>query len=85
MIRSGRSTLCDGRALVKHAGLAPRQKNSGNSTGRTRTTGQGRPALRLAAWRAVSARRAGLPRLRRIVPVSDGREPMILIGRQVIR
>jgi transposase len=42
-----------GRALVKHAGLAPRQKNSGNSTGRTRTTGQGRPALRLAAWRAV--------------------------------
>ena len=42
-----------GRALVKHAGLAPRQKNSGNSAGRTRTTGQGRPALRLAAWRAV--------------------------------
>jgi transposase len=42
-----------GRALVKHSGLAPRQKNSGNSTGRTRTTGQGRPALRLAAGRAV--------------------------------
>jgi transposase len=42
-----------GRALVKHSGLAPRQKNSGNSTGRTRTSGQGRPALRLAAWRAV--------------------------------
>jgi transposase len=42
-----------GRALVKHAGLAPRQKNSGTYTGRTRTTGQGRPALRLAAWRAV--------------------------------
>jgi len=42
-----------GRALVKHAGLAPRQKSSGNYTGRTRTTGQGRPALRLAAWRAV--------------------------------
>ena len=42
-----------GRALVKHAGLAPRQKNSGNSTGRSRTTGQGRPGLRLAAWRAV--------------------------------
>ncbi len=42
-----------GRALVKHAGLAPRQKNSGNSTGRTRTSGQGRPALRLAARRAV--------------------------------
>jgi transposase len=42
-----------GRALVKHAGLAPRQKSSGRSTGRTRMTGQGRPALRLAAWRAV--------------------------------
>jgi transposase len=42
-----------GRALVKHAGLAPRQKSSGSYTGRTRMTGQGRPALRLAAWRAV--------------------------------
>jgi transposase len=42
-----------GRALARHAGLAPRQKASGNHTGRTRTTGQGRPALRLAAWRAV--------------------------------
>lgn len=42
-----------GRALVKHAGLAPRQKSSGSYTGRSRMTGQGRPALRLAAWRAV--------------------------------
>jgi transposase len=42
-----------GRALARHAGLAPREKSSGNYTGRTRTTGQGRPALRLAAWRAV--------------------------------
>jgi transposase len=42
-----------GRALVKHAGLAPRHKSSGSYTGRTRMTGQGRPALRLAAWRAV--------------------------------
>ena len=42
-----------GRALARHAGLAPRQKSSGSYTGRTRTTGQGRPALRLAAWRAV--------------------------------
>jgi transposase len=41
------------RALVKHAGLAPRQKQSGAFTGRTRLTGQGRPGLRLAAWRAV--------------------------------
>jgi transposase len=41
------------RALVKHAGLAPRQKLSGTFTGRTKLTGQGRPGLRLAAWRAV--------------------------------
>jgi len=42
-----------GRALARHAGLAPRQKSSGSYTGRSRTTGQGGPALRLAAWRAV--------------------------------
>jgi transposase len=41
------------RALVKHAGLAPREKVSGTFTGRTKLTGQGRPSLRLAAWRAV--------------------------------
>ena len=41
------------RAVVKHAGLAPREKLSGNFTGRTKVTGQGRPGLRLAAWRAV--------------------------------
>ena len=41
------------RAVVKHAGLAPREKLSGSYTGRTRLTGQGRPGLRLAAWRAV--------------------------------
>jgi transposase len=41
------------RALVKHAGLAPREKLSGAFTGRTKLTGQGRPGLRLAAWRAV--------------------------------
>ena len=41
------------RALVKHAGLAPREKKSGTFTGRTKLTGQGRPELRLAAWRAV--------------------------------
>ena len=41
------------RALVKHAGLAPREKKSGTFTGRTKLTGQGRAALRLAAWRAV--------------------------------
>ena len=41
------------RALVKHAGLAPREKKSGTFAGRTKLTGQGRPKLRLAAWRAV--------------------------------
>jgi transposase len=41
------------RALVKHAGLAPREKLSGTFTGRTKLTGQGRPGLRRAAWRAV--------------------------------
>jgi transposase len=41
------------RALVKHAGLAPREKLSGNFVGRTKLTGQGRPRLRVVAWRAV--------------------------------
>jgi transposase len=39
--------------MVKHAGLAPREKLSGTFVGRTKLTGQGRPGLRLAAWRAV--------------------------------
>lgn len=43
------------RALVKHAGLAPREKKSGTFTGKSKLTGQGRPKLRLAAWRAVWA------------------------------
>jgi transposase len=42
-----------GRAVARHAGLAPREKLSGAFTGRTRLTVQGRPGLRLAAWRAV--------------------------------
>ncbi|WP_380176086.1 IS110 family transposase [Kineococcus sp. DHX-1] len=41
------------RALVKHAGLAPRERSSGTFVGRTRVTGQGRPGLRLAAWRGI--------------------------------
>jgi transposase len=41
------------RAVVKHSGLAPREKSSGTYTGRTKLTGQGRPGLRRAAWRAV--------------------------------
>ena len=49
------------RALVKHAGLAPREKLSGTFTGRTKLTGQGRPGLRLAAWRAVWAAQRSNP------------------------
>jgi transposase len=49
------------RAVVKHAGLAPRENVSGAFTGRTRLTGQGRPGLRLAAWRAVWAAQRANP------------------------
>ena len=49
------------RAVVKHAGLAPREKLSGAFTGRTRLTGQGRPGLRLAAWRAVGGAQRANP------------------------
>ena len=41
------------RAVVKHAGLAPRERKSGTFPGRARVTGAGRPLLRAAAWRAV--------------------------------
>ena len=41
------------RAVVKHAGLAPRERKSGTFSGRARVTGAGRPLLRAAAWRAV--------------------------------
>ncbi len=41
------------RAVVKHAGLAPRERKSGAFTGRARLSGAGRPLLRAAAWRAV--------------------------------
>ena len=44
------------RSMVKHAGLAPREKKSGTFTGKTKLTGQGRPRLRVAAWRAVWGR-----------------------------
>jgi len=41
------------RALVKHAGLCPRDNTSGTFNGRSRISRRGRPRLRLAAWRAV--------------------------------
>jgi transposase len=43
------------RALVKHAGLCPRENASGAYQGKTGISGRGRPQLRLAAWRAVWA------------------------------
>ena len=43
------------RAVVKHAGLCPRDNASGFHQGKTSISGKGRPALRLAAWRAVWA------------------------------
>jgi transposase len=47
------SRFTTARAMVKHAGLAPRENTSGKFIGRTKLTGQGRPGLRLAAWRTV--------------------------------
>jgi hypothetical protein len=43
------------RAVVKHAGLCPRDNTSGQHQGKTSISGKGRPGLRLAAWRAVWA------------------------------
>jgi transposase len=43
------------RALVKHAGLCPRDNTSGGYQGKTSISGRGRPRLRVAAWRAVWA------------------------------
>lgn len=41
------------RAVVKHAGLCPRENTSGSYAGKTTISGRGRPLLRVAAWRAV--------------------------------
>jgi len=43
------------RALVKHAGLAPASNDSGHATGEPHISKRGRPALRLAVWRATWA------------------------------
>jgi transposase len=47
------SRFATARAMVKHAGLAPADNSSGNHTGEAKISRRGRPALRLAAWRAV--------------------------------
>ena len=54
-LQNSSSRFTTARAVVKHAGLAPREKLSGTYVGRTKLTGQGRPGLRLAAWRVVRA------------------------------
>lgn len=56
------------RAVVKHAGLCPRDNASGAHQGKTSLSGRGRPDLRLAAWRAVWAAPAQQPRTRGQVP-----------------
>lgn len=54
LAESGDLTRFDSaRALVKHAGLCPRENASGRYTGKTTISGRGRPLLRTAAWRAV--------------------------------
>jgi transposase len=47
------SRFATARAMVKHAGLAPCENSSGNHAGEAAISRRGRPALRLAAWRAV--------------------------------
>jgi transposase len=77
------------RALVKHAGLCPRENSSGTSTGRSRISGRGRPGLRLAAWRAVWGAQRHNPvmaaRYRHLTtrdsnPLSDGQAKAALAG-----
>jgi transposase len=41
------------RSVVKHAGLSPAEHTSATLRGQTHISRRGRPALRLAAWRAV--------------------------------
>jgi transposase len=54
LAESGDLTRFDSaRALVKHAGLCPRENASGTYAGKTTISGRGRPLLRVAAWRAV--------------------------------
>jgi transposase len=69
------------RALVKHAGLCPRENASGTFNGRSRISRRGRPGLRLAAWRAswgalhhnpVMAARYRYLTTRERNPLSDG-------------
>jgi transposase len=42
-------------SVVKHAGMSPARNESGSFRGQTRISRRGRPALRLAVWRATWA------------------------------
>jgi len=59
------------RAVVKHAGLCPRDNASGQHQGRSAISRRGRPALRLAAWRAVWAALPNNPGARRPIHPPD--------------
>ena len=41
--------------MVKHAGMSPARNESGGFRGQAKISRRGRPALRLAAWRATWA------------------------------
>ena len=47
------SRFASARSVVKHAGLNPVENTSATFRGETRVSHRGRPALRVAAWRAV--------------------------------
>ncbi len=47
------SRFTSARAVVKHAGLAPRERKSGTFTGKAQPVRSRPPRLRAAAWRAV--------------------------------
>src|SRR5207247_5677037 len=59
--------FASGRALVKHAGLAPREKLSGTFVGRTKLTGQGRPRAAAGGVAGGLGRATRQPGLRRPV------------------
>ncbi len=70
------------RALVKHAGLCPRENSSGEHRGHSRLSGRGRPELRTAAWRAVWGAQHANPVLAARYAHLTGREGNRLAGQQ---
>ena len=70
------------RALVKHAGLCPRENSNGEHRGHSRLSGRGRPTLRSAAWRAVWGAQHANPVLRARFEHLTTREHNRLAGMQ---